>query len=233
MSEVKQVKLTPNEIRTAKNAVTAEKMLNFALKAKLAAELAAAEAKQILDAKQSIAAQKEGAANTARSVYEMAVEKKVLAEQAMNTAKAEGDQARADAEAARLAKIKAAQETAAAKQQAIEQAKQRVQEAAALKLAQAEAKKKAAEEAAALKLAQAEAKKRAAEEAAAQKKAEIEAKRLAAQQAADAKKAAAETKNKQPPKRQRKNKRKPKLASWQHNKLPQRKKPKLKQRRKP
>jgi catalase (peroxidase I) len=46
MSEVKRVKLTPDEIRTAKNAAAAEKALAIANKLMLAANLAAAEAKQ-------------------------------------------------------------------------------------------------------------------------------------------------------------------------------------------
>ena len=75
MSEVKKVKLTPNEIRTARNAAAAEKTLTVANKLMLAANQAAAEAKQALEAKQIIATQKEDSANKARAAYEMAVDK--------------------------------------------------------------------------------------------------------------------------------------------------------------
>ena len=78
MSEVNKVKLTPNEIRTAKHAVAAEKILALANRSMLAAEQAAAEARQILEAKQIIATQKEETANKARAAYAAAAEQKVL-----------------------------------------------------------------------------------------------------------------------------------------------------------
>jgi len=211
MSEVKKVKLTPHEIRTAKNA---------------------ARNREDLDPRQQIDAccqpgrsrSQTGTGKPDRSsrhkkkplqimlalLMSRPVEKKVLADQEMRAATEAGEKARADAEAARVAKILAAQEAAAAKQLQIEQSKQRAQEAAAAKLAWPKQKRKQPEEAAALKQAQTEARKKAAEEAAAMKKAEAEAKkacrragccrqksrngskRLAAEEAAALKKAEAE-----------------------------------------
>ena len=123
MSETNKIKFTPGETLSAKNAAIANKTLAIADKLMLAANIAATEALRVLEEKQLIATQKEEAAQNASAAYDIALTVKSATEQKMFAAKAAGDQARADAEAARIAKLSAARETAIAKKTAIEEAK--------------------------------------------------------------------------------------------------------------